>query len=316
MATPTNAFSTYETIGIREDLADVIYNIDPFETPVLTALGSGSVSSTKFEWQTDDLAAPGANAVIEGEDATIAATDPTVRLDNYTQIATKTAQTTGTNEAVVAAGRGSEMAYSMAKKGKELKTDLEYTLSGVNQAKAAGSTSVARKTGTFASYLTSNVQVGVGGSVGSGTGTTIGVDGTTVVFTETLLKTQLESAWQAGGKPDTLFVPGDVKQLISQTFVGRATETNGTSKDKSAFGVVDLYITDFGAIKVVPSRIIKSSQALLLDTGMASVDYLRSFQAWDLAKTGDSEKKQIIVEYGLRVNNEAAHAMFRAIKAA
>lgn len=315
MATPTNAFSTYETIGIREDLADVIYNIDPFETPVLTALGQGSVSNTFYEWQTDDLAAPAANAVIEGEDATIEATDPTVRLGNYTQISTKTAQTTGTNEAVLAAGRGSEMAYTMAKKGKELKTDLEFVLTGANQARNAGSTSVARKTGNFASYLTSNVQVGAGGSVSSGDGTDVGVDGTAVTFTETMLKDQLESAWQNGGSPDTLFVPGDVKQLISQTFVGRATDVNATSSDKSSFGVVDLYITDFGAIKVVPSRIIMATQALLLDTSMAQVDYLRSFQSWDLAKTGDSEKKQMLVEYGLRVKNEAAHAHFRAITA-
>jgi hypothetical protein len=315
MATPTNAFSTYETIGIREDLADVIYNIDPFETPVLTALGQGSVTSTKFEWQTDDLAAPAANAVIEGEDASIEATDPTVRLNNYTQISTKTAQTTGTNEAVKAAGRGSEMAYTMAKKGKELKTDLEYVLTGANQAKAAGSTSAARTTGNFAAYLKTNVQIGAGGSLPTGDGTDVGVDGTAVAFTETILKTQLENAWQAGGKPDTLFVSGDVKQLISQTFVGRATETSSDSKDKSSFGVVDLYITDFGAIKVVPSRIIKSTQALLLDTSMAQVDYLRSFQAWDLAKTGDSEKKQMLVEYGLRVKNEAAHAHFRAVTA-
>jgi hypothetical protein len=315
MATPTNAFSTYETIGIREDLADVIYNIDPFETPVLTALGQGSVSNTFYEWQTDDLAAPAANAVIEGEDATIQATDPTVRLGNYTQISTKTVQTTGTNEAVLAAGRGSEMAYSMAKKGKELKTDLEFVLTGDHQARNAGSTSVARKTGNFSSYLKTNVHIGATGTLPTGDGTDVGTDGTAEVFTETLLKTQLENAWQEGGKPDTLFVPGDIKQLISQTFVGRATNVDSNSSDKSSFGVVDMYITDFGAIKVVPSRIIKSDQCLLLDTGMASVDYLRSFQSWDLAKTGDSEKKQIIVEYGLRVNNEKAHAQFRSVTA-
>ena len=33
MAQPTNTFDTYDSVGIREDLADVIYNVDPSETP-------------------------------------------------------------------------------------------------------------------------------------------------------------------------------------------------------------------------------------------------------------------------------------------
>lgn len=315
MATPTNAFSTYESIGIREDLADVIYNIDPWETPVMSSLSSSNVSNTFYEWQTDDLAAPGANKVIEGEDATIAASSPTTRLGNYTQISTKTAQITGTHEATNRAGRGAEMAYQIAKRGKELKTDVEYALTGAHQAKAAGSTSVARQLGNFSSYLTSNVHIGATGTLPTGDGTDVGSDGTPATFTETILKAQLKSAWENGGKPDVLFVPGDIKQAISQTFVGRATETTAQSGDKTSYGVVDLYVTDFGTIKVVPSRIIKSDMCLLLDTSMASLCYLRNFQTYDLAKTGDSEKKQIIVEYGLKINNEKAHAQFRSVTA-
>lgn len=315
MATPTNAFSTYESIGVREDLADVIYNIDPWETPVLSALSSGSASNTFFEWQTDDLAAPGSNAVIEGEDATIQASSPTTRLGNYTQISTKTAQITGTHEATNRAGRGAEMAYQIAKRGKELKTDVEYTLTGLHQARSAGSTSAARTTGNFSSFLTTNVHIGATGTLPTGDGTDTGTDGTSQVFSETLLKAQLKSAWENGGKPDVLFVPGDIKQLISQTFVGRATETTAVASDKSSFGVVDLYVTDFGTLKVVPSRIIKSDMVLLLDTSMASINYLRNFSSHDLAKTGDSEKKQLVVEYGLKVHNEKAHAQFRAVTA-
>jgi len=315
MATPTNAFSTYESIGTREDLADVIYNIDPWETPVLSSLSSGSVSNTNYEWQTDDLAAPGANAVIEGEDATIAASGPTVRLGNYTQISTKTAQITGTQDVTTKAGRGKEMAYQIAKRGKELKTDIEFALTGQHQAKVAGSTSVARQMGNFSSYLTSNVHIGATGTLPTGDGTDVGADGTGAVFSETILKAELIKAWNNGGKPDVLVVPGDIKQLISQTFVGRATETTAQSGDKTSYGVVDLYVTDFGTLKVVPSRIIKSDMCLLLDTSMASMVYLRNFSSYDLAKTGDSEKKQIIVEYGLKINNEKAHAAYRSVSA-
>lgn len=315
MATPTNAFSTYESIGIREDLADVIYNIDPWETPVMSSLSSDTVSNTFYEWQTDDLAAPGSNAVIEGEDATIQQSSPTTRLGNYTQISTKTVQITGTHEATNRAGRGAEMAYQIAKRGKELKTDVEYALTGDHQARVAGNTSTARQLGNFSSYLTSNVHIGATGVLPTGDGTDVGTDGTAEAFTETLLKAQLKSAWENGGKPDVLFVPGDIKQTISQTFVGRATETTAQSGDKTSYGVVDLYVTDFGTLKVVPSRIIKSDMVLLLDTSMACLSYLRNFQTYDLSKTGDSEKKQIIVEYGLKVKNEKAHAQFRSVTA-
>lgn len=315
MATPAQAFDTYESVGNREQLADIISNIAPWETPVLSALSTGSEKGTYFEWQTDDLADAADNAVIEGEDATIQACSPTKRVGNYMQISTKTLQITGTEEVIEKAGRASEMAYQKAKKGKELKKDMEFILTGKHQAKDAGSTSAARKLGNFSSWITTNVDMG-SASKPKGDGTDIGTDPTARVFTEAMLQGGMQKAWAEGGNPDTLFVSPDIKKLISTSFKGRATTTYDEASDRTAQAVVDMYVTDFGTIKVVPSRIMKSDMALLLDTSMASVQYLRPLFSFPLAKTGDSEKEQMLVEWSLKVNNEKAHAAFRGIKAA
>ena len=156
MATPTNTFSTYDAIGNREDLADVIYDISPMETPFTSAISKNTASSTSHEWQTDSLASAANNAVIEGEDATTTAASPTVRLNNQTQISDKVPRVTGTQRIVDKAGRGDELDYQVLKMGRELKRDIEVALTS-NKAKAAGSESVARECAGVESWLATNV---------------------------------------------------------------------------------------------------------------------------------------------------------------
>ena len=65
MAQPADTFSSYDAIGNREDLSDLIHMISPTDTPFLSAIGKGGATSTKHEWQLDTLASPsGTNAVI------------------------------------------------------------------------------------------------------------------------------------------------------------------------------------------------------------------------------------------------------------
>src|SRR5688572_30370703 len=121
MAQPSNTHSTYDHVGRREDLSDIIYDVSPVETPFLSAIPKGKASSTKHEWMTRALAAAsGSNAVIEGDDATTDAANTNTRLFNYTQISDKVARVTGTQEAVNNAGMRSTMAREMADKMKEL----------------------------------------------------------------------------------------------------------------------------------------------------------------------------------------------------
>src|ERR1700716_4150482 len=157
MALPTNTFTTYTAVGNREDLSDMIYRIDPTDTPFMTAIDKAKASAVNHEWQTQALAAANtANAQLEGDDAAADATTPTVRLGNICQISRKVPQVSGTQQAVEHAGRDNEMAYQEMLKGLELKRDMEAILVGTNQAKNAGTSSVARVTASVLSWTKSN----------------------------------------------------------------------------------------------------------------------------------------------------------------
>ena len=160
MALPTNTFATYEAIGNREDLSDVIYRIDPTDTPLMTGIEREKASAVNHEWQTQALAAADtANAVLEGDDATTDAVTPTVRLGNICQISDKVARVTGTQRAVDHAGRDDELAYQEMLKGLELKRDMEAILVGTNQAKVTGNDTTARKTASVLSWIKTNTSI-------------------------------------------------------------------------------------------------------------------------------------------------------------
>ena len=167
MAQPTNTFDTYDSVGEREDLSDVIYSIAPTDTPFISSAAKTKATAVLHEWQTDSLAAAVTNnAVIEGDEATLDASTATVRLSNSSQIMDKTVVITGTQESVDKAGRASELAYQIAKRAKELKRDMEATVTG-NIAENAGNSSTARKMGTLGAWIATNDVFGSGGGSGS-----------------------------------------------------------------------------------------------------------------------------------------------------
>lgn len=313
MAIVANTFTRYSAIGIREDLSNVIYNISPEETPFISNIGRESVKNTYFEWQTDALAAASsANAALEGDDvSSFTAVTPTARVGNYTQISTKNVVISGTVEALDKAGRRSELTYQLAKMGSELKRDMEAALLA-NQAAVAGNTTTARRTAGLPAWLTSNTDFGTGGAdptVGS-TPTAARTDGTQRAFTETLLKTVLAETWTSGGNPKMLMVGAFNKQAAS-AFTGIATRFRDVPAGKQAqiIGAADVYVGDFGQITIVPNRFMRARDALIVDPEYASLAILRPIQQDELAKTGDAEKRLMLVEYGLKVSNQAAHGI-------
>src|SRR5262245_34593559 len=306
MALPTNTFATYEAIGNREDLSDVIYRIDPTDTPFMTACEREKASAVNHEWQVQSLAAVDtANAVLEGDDATTDVVTPTVRLGNVCQISDKVARVTGTQRAVDHAGRDDELEYQEMLKGLELKRDMESILVGTNQAKVAGNDTTARKTASVLSWIKTNTSKGASGvdpSAADGTGTR--TDGTQRVFTEANLKAVLQSVWNAGGKPDVIMTGGFNKQVFS-TFTGRATPTEDT-KAKKITASVDFYESDFGRLSVTPNRFQRARDVLVLQSEMWAVAYLngRRMLSLPLAKPGDSDRRQMLSEYALVARNE------------
>jgi hypothetical protein len=313
MATPANAVSTVNIKGQREDLIDVIYNIDPYDTPFVSATSVGSASAITHEWQTDELRAPGANARIEGEDATIRPGTFTTVLSNVCQISDETLQVTGTTDAVKKAGRKSELAYQLAKKGKELRMDIEYALIGAPQAKTQRNSSTAGTLGNIFSYYKTNGSLGAGGVAPVGDGSNVGTAGTDRVLTEDLILDASEKIWQNGGKANTIHTSSTLKRVISETFVGRATEVTLDSAANKVSQTVDVYETDWGVYKIMANRHFAAKTLFMFDPSMHSLNYLRAFRQYPLAKTGDSEKRQLLAEYTLRVNNEKSGALIRDV---
>lgn len=292
-------FKTYDAQAIREDLSDVIYDISPTDTPFLSSIAKkGSVSNTYFEWQTDALAAAsGTNAQVEGAAAGTATTTATTRLGNYTQISKKVVEVSGTQEKVNNAGKKSEMAHQLAKASKELKRDMETSLLADNAA-AAGTASVARETRGAANFITTNV-------------TDAGTSGTHAAVVEDDVVSTAEACWNAGGEPSTILLGATNKKLIT-AMSGRADNTRSIVDDnKSLYNAVDVYVSDFGTFNIQLDRYCDQDVIYFLQNDMWSVDYLRDFQTVDIDKTGDSDKKMLLVEYGLRCGNEAANGKIR-----
>jgi hypothetical protein len=304
-------YNAYDAIGQREDLTDVIYDISPTETPFMSSIGKTKATAVYHEWQTDSLAAATTNnAAVEGADASDATLSPTTRLGNYTQILQKTIKVSGTLDAVNKAGRKSEKAYQLAKASQELKRDLETILLS-NQGRSIGtSNSTARKMASLLSWIKTNSSVQTNG----GDPTTIGVstrtDGNTRTFTEALLKEVVAEVFTSGGSPKVLMVGPSGKQKVSSfTGIGETRFNVTGAKPSTIIGAADIYVSDFGNMSVVPNRFMRTRDALVLDPEYAALAYLRPFQTIELAKAGDADKTQVLVEVTLEVKNEAAHGI-------
>jgi len=292
-------FKTYDATAIREDLSDVIYDISPTDTPFLSSIaGKGTVANTTFEWQTDALAAAsGTNYHVEGAAVGAAATTATARLNNKTQISKKVVEVSGTHEAVNNAGKKSEMAHQLAKASKELKRDMETSLLAENDS-VTGDASTARETRGAAHFITTNV-------------TDAGTSGSHAAVVEADITAVAESTWTQGGEPSTILLGATNKKLVT-AMTGRASETRSVVDDnKSIYNAVEVYVSDFGTFNITLDRFCDQDVIYFLDHDMWSVEYLRDFQTVDIAKEGDSDKKMLLVEFGLRCGNEKANGKIR-----
>lgn len=305
MATPTSTTSTYDAIGNREDLADVIYDISPMDTPFMSGIAKVSASATNHEWQTDSLEAASNNAVIEGEDATTTAAVPSVRLGNYTQISDKVPRVTRTQRQVQSAGRSDELEYQIMKAGKALKRDMETALLA-NKAKSVGSESSARELAGIESWIADNVNLGSTGVAPTGDGSDTRTAGSSRAFDEAFLKSVLADAWDNGGNPDMIMLGSFNKQAMSSFVGGGASGPAQRTVDGDATRVntaIDIYVSDFGSLSVVPNRFMVQSSCLVLEMDMWAMASLAEFQETPLAKTGDSDRVQLLSEYTLEARN-------------
>lgn len=313
MSIVTNTFTTFDAKGIREDLSNIITNIAPEETPYMSNIGRESISNSLFEWQTDTLASAAANKQLEGDDVTsFDSVTATVRLQNYAQISRKTIVLSATEETVNKAGRRSELAYQIAKRSAELKRDQEFSMLNGAVA-AAGNTTTARGTASLQAFIKTNYDMQTNGANPSYTTvpTSARTDGNVRTFTETILKNVIQQVWTAGGTPKILMVGPVNKQRVSG-FSGIASaryNINGGDRPATIIGAADIYVSDFGQVSVIAQRFQRERDAFVIDPDYAKVTTLRPYQQVELAKTGDAEKRMLIVEWGHKVLAENAHGI-------
>jgi hypothetical protein len=309
-----NTFETYESVGIREDLADVIYDISPTDTPFISNIGSGPSKGTYHEFQQDELQPAEDRPASEGAEASVRERLPTIRLGNYTQIATDAARVSGTDLVADNAGRGDEMAYQMAKVGLELRNSMELTLIGTNKpyvagtAETGGTGEVARELAPVLAWLHTNTIQGTGdGTEPTGDGSDARIDGTVAAMAEDDIVTGMENCWKEGAQPSILMTGSALKRGITK-MTGNASKYKEVD-DKKIVNAVDVYVTDFGDLAIVLNRYMRPIDALLMTPDSWALATHRNFMNWDLAKTGDSEAKQILTEYTLEARQEKANAL-------
>ena len=320
MTTPVGAHSTYNepiaTGGNREDLSDILFDVSPTETPFITACKKNRATATNHEYLTDRLEdATGDNAAIEGEDANPVQAASRVRLGNYTQILTKNALVTGTQERVLKGGGiKSEMAYQVARRLKAIKRDCETSMVGVNNAKVAGDEATPREMGSLSTYLSgTSFQGGNASTPPAGNGADTPVDGDPRAFTEDLLQDALAALWeQSGGNENIMMLTGSALRGTLSTFTASSTRYV-TTDDKKLVASIDVYDGDFHTVTVAPDRFTLSANVFLIDQEYVACSDLRPVFTKDLAITGDTTRKQIVWETTLEVCNPLAHMNVAAL---
>ena len=314
MAVTANTNETYDVSTIREDLSDALASITPTETIFMSTIGTRNAENTYFEWSEVDLAAAGSNRQIEG-DVGLSNSAPTnaVRKGNYTQISAKVVEVSSTATAVNGVADAQTVARQVAYKLSEMKRDMEKMLLD-HVAASAGASGPARQTAGLPAFLTSNVARGTGGANGTTSGSgeagypdAAATDGTQRAITEDILKGVIADCWDSGAEPSVVLCGSVNKQTISG-FTGNATRYK-EAEDSKLNAAIDVYISDFGELQIVPARHIRARDVFVLDPNYAAVAYLQTAKQEPLAKTGLSERRLISAEYGLQITSQKAHGV-------
>jgi len=314
MAVTANTNETYDVTTIREDLSEAMASISPTDTIAMSTLGTRNVDNTYFEWSEVDLQAAATNTKVEG-DSGLANDAPhnAVRKGNYTNISAKVVEVSDTANSVNGVANAQTVAKQVAYALSALKRDMEkMTLDNVSA--NAGASGTARVTAGIPAFLTTNTERGAGGADGttSGTGSAgypnaAATDGTARAITEALLKGVIASCWDEGADPSIVLCGSSQKQTIS-TFTGNATRYK-EAEDSKLNAAIDVYISDFGELQIVPARHIRARDVLVLDPNYASIAYLQTAQQKPLARTGLAERRLISAEWGVQVTSGKAHGI-------
>jgi len=308
-------YTTYNQIGIKEDISDIIPNISPTTTPFLSSIGKESVHNTLYQWQEDSLASTAENAEVEGFTASDLTLSPTVMRSNYTQIQSKTIKISATADAIDAYGRAQETAYQLSKKAAEFKRDIEFNLVGDrttngNNANAGNATTARRTANIHGNDPDGNAVINAAVVEDGGT------SGTPAALTEQDILNLGDKLYDEGAEASILMIkPADSTVIAgftrSAVGSGNARQEHFVNGGRTLMNVVDVYISPYGEQRVVMNRFMKTSVALMYDPSNWKICELRPMTRELLAKDGDADKHMMVTEYGLKHANYKASGLIR-----
>lgn len=281
--TSTYALQTYQAVGNREDLMDIITDVSPEETPMFTRFKKYKATNVYMEWLTDALASATANAKVQGADFSFTRPSSRTRVGNYTQVFVNTFAVAGSQDAVDAAGVTSEFAYQGEKAMKEHKRDIEYAL--INGTASAGSSGAGATLKGVPAWIT-----------------TTSTCGNSSALTEAMYNTLLQSIYEQGGNPDVTFVNGFQKRKISSFATSNTRYIDGT--DKKLINTVAVYESDFGLQTIILDRYVIADDVYALQEDLWGIGVLRPSKMEKVAKIADAERGAIVGEYTLICKNE------------
>ncbi len=297
-------FQTYDSVGAKEDVSDVISMLNKHETPFTSSLSNRTVTQKLFSWQEDEQEGGKDNAQVEGFDAVEEDCDTTDMRSNTTQIFSRTIKLSGSLEATEHYGRSSELARQLVKKGKALKLDRERAAVGVDQASVAGSNSTARRHASASQLIDASCVLDNAAG------------GTAVPLKETTLRAAIKNNYDQGGRARRFMVAPYVAEQTAE-FAGNATRMRDVT-DKGAseiVHVVDVYTTALGTLSIETNREMKPDFGLLWNPADWKGVTLKG-RGWfreTLAKTGDNTKVMLAGEYSLQHNNSKASTLVKGI---
>ena len=310
-------YLTYNQVGIKEDISDIISNITPTTTPFLSSIGKESVSNTLYQWQEDSLAATAENAEVEGFTASDLTLSPTTMRSNYTQIQSKTIKVSATSDAIDAYGRAQETAYQLSKKAAEFKRDIEFNLVGdrttLGNNAAAGSATVSRKTANIHGNDPDGNAV-----INSAVVEDAGTSTTAAALSEQDILNLGDKLYDEGAEASILMIkPSDSTVIAgftrSAVGSGNARQEHFVNGGRTLMNVVDVYISPYGEQRVVMNRFLKDDVAFMYDPSNWKICELRPMTRELLAKDGDADKHMMVTEYGLKHTNYKASGLIRYV---
>lgn len=282
-------YTTYSQVGKAEDVSNILSDITPTDTPMLTMTKTEKVSARTFSFLEDSLRAAASNAKVEGADAADITLIDIVERTNNTQILEETFRISGSADAVKTYGRAKETALQLGKTLKSIKRDLEFSLVGVDQAAVAGSSSTARKMASLINQISTGVDAGANA---------------TDALTEAKLLEAGQTAFNNGSDPSVFMIKPADAQIVAG-FSASAGRNREVAQGKTLVNVIDLYVSPYGEYKVVLNRHLETSHALLIDPSMFKTCVLRPFTRTLLAKQGDSDRHMVVGEYSCKHSNFA-----------